>query len=123
MRSLSSDLTDPPAPVWLINSFPLALHLPAVSRFITTNYQLPRLQIPFQQPICINHLYLSQLDLANIMDKAFQKDERRIDLGCIRNVDSSISHILDKSDNVAFYRFENNSWVGLIADIGWYLEI
>eukprot|EP00116_Pleurobrachia_bachei_P004529 sb/3464791/ len=44
------------------------------------------------------------------MDKAFQKDERRIDLGCIRNVDSSISHILDKSDNVAFYRFENNSW-------------
>ena len=45
------------------------------------------------------------------MDKIFQEEERRIDLASIRKIDSNITHILDKTDNVAFYRFDGKAWV------------
>lgn len=44
------------------------------------------------------------------MDKIFQEEERRIDLASIRKIDSNITHILDKTDNVAFYRFDGKAW-------------
>ncbi|KAL5267880.1 hypothetical protein ACHWQZ_G004807 [Mnemiopsis leidyi] len=44
------------------------------------------------------------------MDKIFEEEERRIDLASIRKVDSNITHILDKQDNVAFYRFDGKAW-------------
>ena len=47
------------------------------------------------------------------MNKVFQEEERRIDLASIRKIDNNISHILDKTDNVAFYRFDGKAWVSL----------
>ena len=45
------------------------------------------------------------------MDKIFLEEERRIDLGSIKKIDKAITHILDKTDNVAFYRFDGVAWV------------
>jgi hypothetical protein len=49
------------------------------------------------------------------MDKIFQEEERRIDLASIKKVDSNITHILDKTDNVAFYRFDGKAWVSFLS--------
>ena len=45
------------------------------------------------------------------MDKIFEEEERRIDLASIKKIDGNITHILDKQDNVAFYRFDGKAWV------------